>query len=133
MSATHNPSPIEQGAQTRQRLLEVAETLFAEHGFAATSVRDITSAAACNLAAVSYLFRDKQSLYHEVCRRQVARGRRGDVAHRGGGEAMLREQGLGNVQKALPRLGALLDGGWVVCGGHAQSAIQSKRLYQTVV
>jgi AcrR family transcriptional regulator len=64
MSATHNPSPIEQGAQTRQRLLDVAETLFAEHGFAATSVRDITSAAACNLAAVNYHFRDKQNLYH---------------------------------------------------------------------
>ncbi len=72
MSATHNPSPIEQGAQTRQRLLDVAETLFAEHGFAATSVRDITSAAACNLAAVNYHFRDKQNLYHEVFRRRLA-------------------------------------------------------------
>ncbi|HQU33223.1 MAG: hypothetical protein B7Z68_04025 [Acidobacteria bacterium 21-70-11] len=72
MSATHNPSPIEQGAQTRQRLLDVAETLFAEHGFAATSVRDITSAAACNLAAVNYHFRDKQNLYLEVFRRRLA-------------------------------------------------------------
>ena len=72
MSATHNLSPIEQGAQTRQRLLDVAETLFAEHGFAATSVRDITSAAACNLAAVNYHFRDKQNLYCEVFRRRLA-------------------------------------------------------------
>ncbi len=72
MSATHNPSPIEQGAQTRQRLLDVAETLFAEHGFAATSVRDITASAACNLAAVNYHFRDKQNLYHEVFRRRLA-------------------------------------------------------------
>lgn len=72
MSATHNPSPIEQGAQTRQRLLDVAETMFAEHGFAATSVRDITSGAACNLAAVNYHFRDKQNLYHEVFRRRLA-------------------------------------------------------------
>ena len=71
MSATHNPSPIEQGAQTRQRLLDVAETLFAEHGFAATSVRDITTSAACNLAAVNYHFRDKQNLYHEVFRRRL--------------------------------------------------------------
>ncbi len=72
MPTTHNPSHIEQGAQTRQRLLDVAETLFAEFGFAATSVRDITSSAACNLAAVNYHFRGKRNLYLEVFRRRLA-------------------------------------------------------------
>ncbi len=71
MSTPHNPSHVEQGAQTRQRLLDVAETLFAEHGFAATSVRDITSLAACNLAAVNYHFRGKQNLYLEVFRHRL--------------------------------------------------------------
>lgn len=71
MPTTHNPSHIEQGAQTRQRLLDVAETLFAEFGFAATSVRDITSSAACNLAAVNYHFRGKRNLYLEVFRRRL--------------------------------------------------------------
>lgn len=72
MSANHHLSQIEQGAQTRHRLLDVAESLFAEHGFAATSVRDITSAAECNLAAVNYHFGGKQNLYREVFRRRLA-------------------------------------------------------------
>ena len=71
LPATHNPSHLEQGAQTRQRILDAAEALFAEYGFAATSVRDITSAAACNLAAVNYHFRGKQNLYQEVFRRRL--------------------------------------------------------------
>ncbi|UCF42784.1 MAG: helix-turn-helix transcriptional regulator, partial [Planctomycetota bacterium] len=54
------------------RLLDTAERLFAEKGFDATSVRDITNHAGCNVAAVNYHFKNKQNLYTEVCRRRMA-------------------------------------------------------------
>jgi AcrR family transcriptional regulator len=68
----HNLSQAEVGAQTRERLLDAAERLFAENGFAATSVRDITAAASSNVAAVNYHFGGKHNLYHEVFRRRMA-------------------------------------------------------------
>ena len=62
---------------TRERILDSAEALFAQKGFRAVSVREITSAARCNLAAVNYHFGNKESLYLEVFRsRWVPRARR---------------------------------------------------------
>jgi AcrR family transcriptional regulator len=54
--------------QTRERLLEKAEMLFAQKGFHAIGVRDITSAAQCNMASVNYHFSNKMNLYLEVFR-----------------------------------------------------------------
>lgn len=53
---------------TRDRLLIQAEHLFAQKGFAAVSVREITSAADTNLAAVNYHFGNKTNLYLSVFR-----------------------------------------------------------------
>jgi AcrR family transcriptional regulator len=62
---------------TKERILDTAETLFAEKGFQAVSVREITSAAKCNLAAVNYHFGNKENLYLEVFRsRWVPRAKR---------------------------------------------------------
>ena len=73
VSATQRqPSQAEPGTETRKRLLDTAEFLFAEKGFAGTSVRDITAEAGCNLAAVNYHFGGKQNLYREVLRRRLA-------------------------------------------------------------
>lgn len=52
----------------RERLLQAAGEVFAEHGFASATVRDICSRAATNIAAVNYYFRDKLGLYTEVLR-----------------------------------------------------------------
>jgi AcrR family transcriptional regulator len=60
------------GCLTGERLLEVAERLFARSGFDATSVRRITAGAGCNLAAVNYHFGSKQQLYESVFRRHFA-------------------------------------------------------------
>ena len=57
---------------TRERILDAAERLFAERGFAGTSVREITDAAAVNLGAVNYHFQSKENLYAEVFARRVA-------------------------------------------------------------
>ena len=55
---------------TRERILDEAETLFALRGYHAVSVRQITGAARCNLAAVNYHFGNKQNLYLEVYRQR---------------------------------------------------------------
>ena len=51
--------------ETHERILEAAQKLFAEKGLDATSVRDITAAADCNVAAVNYHFGGKENLYLE--------------------------------------------------------------------
>lgn len=59
------------GDDTSQRLLDAAETLFAEHGFAQTSLRAITSLAHANLAAVHYHFGSKDELTRAVFVRRL--------------------------------------------------------------
>ncbi|MEN8164853.1 MAG: CerR family C-terminal domain-containing protein [Acidobacteriota bacterium] len=56
-------------AETRERILHSAERLFAVQGFNATSIRDITAEADCNVAAVNYHFGGKDKLYIETFRR----------------------------------------------------------------
>lgn len=51
---------------TKERILEVAGHLFAEKGFDATSMRDITDAAGVNLASVNYHFGSKEGLISAV-------------------------------------------------------------------
>jgi len=53
---------------TKERILNEAEALFAQKGYHAVSVREITTAAECNLAAINYHFGNKQNLYMEVFR-----------------------------------------------------------------
>lgn len=56
---------------TKTALLDRAERLFATHGFKATSLRVITSAARANLGAVNYHFRSKKDLIVAVLRRRI--------------------------------------------------------------
>lgn len=56
---------------TRERILDAAERLFMAHGYEGTSMRQITSGAAVNLAAVNYHFGTKESLMQEVFRRRL--------------------------------------------------------------
>ncbi|WP_143296580.1 helix-turn-helix domain-containing protein, partial [Burkholderia pseudomallei] len=53
-----------QSGGTKARILDAAEDLFIEHGFEAMSMRQITSRAAVNLAAVNYHFGSKEALIH---------------------------------------------------------------------
>ena len=55
----------------RDRLLGVAEELFAECGFDGTSIRDLAAAAGCNIASVNYYFGGKEKLYIEIWRRHL--------------------------------------------------------------
>ena len=51
---------------TKNKILNAAEELFADHGFAETSLREITSRAEVNLASVNYHFGSKKSLIEAV-------------------------------------------------------------------
>ncbi|WP_259303702.1 TetR/AcrR family transcriptional regulator [Thermomonas sp. S9] len=56
---------------TKDRILYAAEELFAQQGFASTSLRQVTSHADVNIAAVNYHFGSKDNLVNEVFRRRM--------------------------------------------------------------
>jgi len=58
--------PPGDSASTRSRLLQVALRLFAQQGYAKTSIRGLAEAACVNIAAISYYFCDKAGLYRAV-------------------------------------------------------------------
>ena len=57
---------------TKDRILHAAEELFALQGFATTSLRQVTSRADVNIAAVNYHFGSKENLVNELFRRRRA-------------------------------------------------------------
>jgi AcrR family transcriptional regulator len=56
------PASALMSKETKDRILDVAERLFADNGVWGTSLRDITSEAGVNLAAVNYHFGSKEEL-----------------------------------------------------------------------
>ncbi len=80
MASEIQPTPTEtpdgsgspdRGQDTRERLLDAAEDLFAERGFEGTSMRAITSAAASSLSAVNYHFGSKEGLLRATLMRRL--------------------------------------------------------------
>jgi AcrR family transcriptional regulator len=59
------------GEDTRERLLDAAELLFAEHGITGTTLRALTRSAKVNLAAVHYHFGGKEGLLDAVVERRA--------------------------------------------------------------
>ena len=57
---------------TKELILDAAESLFADSGFQATSLRDITGAAGVNLASVNYHFGSKDALLTALLERHFA-------------------------------------------------------------
>lgn len=53
---------------TRQRILEAAGQIFSESGFRQTTIRQISSRAGVNVAAINYHFQSKDNLYLETLR-----------------------------------------------------------------
>jgi AcrR family transcriptional regulator len=60
---------VQPGQDTKERILDVAERLFAENGFEQTSLRGLTAEAGVNLAAVHYHFGSKERLFEAVLQR----------------------------------------------------------------
>jgi AcrR family transcriptional regulator len=57
-------------APTKLRILDSAERLFAERGYASTSVRDVVADADANQAAIHYHFHSKEALLDAVVARR---------------------------------------------------------------
>ncbi len=57
---------IETSGETPRKILANAESLFAEYGLNGVSLRQITSRAGVNLAAVNYHYYDKEALCREI-------------------------------------------------------------------
>jgi AcrR family transcriptional regulator len=53
-------------SETVAKIFAAAESLFSQRGYAGVSLRQITSAARVNLAAVNYHFYDKESLWRKI-------------------------------------------------------------------
>jgi AcrR family transcriptional regulator len=68
MRATKEDSvhEVERGRATAERILDAAETLFAQHGFAGTPIRDIAARVELNPASLYNHFPGKQELYEAV-------------------------------------------------------------------
>jgi AcrR family transcriptional regulator len=65
------PEPAAEAHDTKSKILDAAEELFMEHGFEATSLRLITTAAGANLAAANYHFGSKEELFQAVLTRRL--------------------------------------------------------------
>ncbi len=59
------------GAETRERLLDAAEQIFAERGFEGASIRAVTQAAGASVSAANYHFGSKEALLRETLLRRV--------------------------------------------------------------
>jgi TetR/AcrR family transcriptional regulator len=62
-------TPPRDAERSRQAILDAAERLFAEHGYAATSMQAIGAAAGLARATPAYFFGSKDALYEQVLRR----------------------------------------------------------------
>ena len=71
LSETMSETATNTGPDTCEKILDAAESLFIEHGFAATSVRAIAARAGVNLAATNYHFGSKKGLFAAVLHRRI--------------------------------------------------------------
>jgi AcrR family transcriptional regulator len=62
---------MKDSVSTKDRILGAAEVLFARRGFDGASLRQLTTAAGVNLAAVNYHFGSKEKLVEQVFRRRL--------------------------------------------------------------
>ena len=66
------PTAAGPAPRVRERILEVAERLFAEHGMAGVGVRAITAEAGVNLASIAYHFGSKDGLLEALFAQRAA-------------------------------------------------------------
>jgi AcrR family transcriptional regulator len=89
---------------TRQALIAAALAVFAEKGFTAGSIRDITRRAKANGAAVNYHFGGKDGLYREVLRNALAAFEDNALIDEAQAEALPRSEALARLvrQQLVP-------------------------------
>lgn len=70
-----NAASHEAASSAAERILNVATTLFAEHGYHGLSMRTLAAAVGLNVATIHYHISSKQDLYRAVFRRLAERER----------------------------------------------------------
>jgi AcrR family transcriptional regulator len=97
---------------TRARILEAAEELLGARGFDGVGIRDVAERARCNVALLSYYFKNKAGLFAAVLERyydaqhaalEAARSREGSTADRVGAMIEAYIQFI-DTHRAFPRL-----------------------------
>ena len=71
LRALVDPRSTESALSTKDRLLDAAERLFSERGYAGTSMRAVTRAAGASVSAANYHFGSKQALLQATLERRV--------------------------------------------------------------
>src|ERR1700761_3755750 len=105
------------GDATRNKILDAAERLFAEHGYTAVSMRSITAEAGVNVAAIHFHFASKEALFEAIFNRRVEpiNEQRASGLHKAMAHAATKPVEIAEVINAFvnPHLGAF-DAGSVV-------------------
>lgn len=103
-----------QDVETRQRLLAAAARLFADHGYAHVTIRDICGAAHANIAAVNYHFAGKSGLYDEVVGIAIRTMQETTAEAQRAGERKNAEERLrAYIHVLLTRIVGSTDEGWI--------------------
>jgi TetR/AcrR family transcriptional regulator, regulator of cefoperazone and chloramphenicol sensitivity len=84
---------------TRDRILRAAQRLFADRGYADTSVRAVVAKARVNQASINYHFGGKDGLYREVLRATIRALTEQQLAHAEEMKGMPRENALAEFIK----------------------------------
>ena len=71
------PATQERSRATRARLLEAAESVFAEKGYDGAKVSDIAAEAGCSVGAVYFRFKDKDALFFAIAEEFIEESRTG--------------------------------------------------------
>ena len=91
------------GADTRERILEAACSLFAAQGYDGTSTRQVGVAAGANIGTIAYHFGGKEGLYHATLGRMYERVLALDVPDAAGVDAAEGEAVAGGGGTAMGR------------------------------
>src|SRR5690348_13014867 len=71
------PATQERSRATRARLLEGAESVFAEKGYDGAKISDIAAEAGCSVGAVYFRFKDKDALFFAIAEEFIEESRAG--------------------------------------------------------
>src|SRR6201996_7768091 len=93
------PASQARSRATRERLLEAAESVFADKGYDGAKISDIAEEAGCSVGAVYFRFKDKDALFFAIAESFIEDAR-GGLSNLLGGESVAPEQVIRNFVAA---------------------------------